>query len=87
MAAEGYPGKPRTGDIIEGLNDAAARENVRIFHSGTDRNSNGDFITAGGRVLGVTATGDDLGTALLRSDEAVSEISWPGVQLRNDIGK
>ena len=87
MAAEGYPGKPRTGDIIEGLNDAAARENVRIFHSGTARNSNGDFITAGGRVLGVTATGDDLGTALLRSYEAVSEISWPGVQLRKDIGK
>ena len=87
MAAEGYPSKPRTGDVINGLGKVAALENVHIFHSGTARDAHGELITAGGRVLGVTATGDDLGSALSRAYEAVTEISWPGVQYRRDIGR
>jgi phosphoribosylamine--glycine ligase len=88
LAAEGYPGKPRTGDEINGLDKAAARENMTIFHSGTaSAGSDGGYTTAGGRVLGVTATGNDLSSALSRAYDAVSDISWPGMQYRKDIGK
>lgn len=87
LAAEGYPAKPRTGDVIVGIEPAAALENVTIFHSGTAKNDSGDLVTAGGRVLGVTATGDDLASALSRAYEAVGNVSWPGMQYRRDIGK
>jgi phosphoribosylamine--glycine ligase len=89
VAAEGYPGKPRTGDEIHGLEKAAANEDVTIFHSGTTftNKSDGTFATAGGRVLGVTATGNDLSSALDRAYKAVGEINWPGMQYRRDIGK
>jgi phosphoribosylamine--glycine ligase len=107
LASEGYPGKPRTGDVIAGLDKASAHEGVTIFHSGTafqsgkrrtvnDESSisspplathHSPFITAGGRVLGVTATGGDLSSSLDRAYRAVSEISWPGMQYRRDIGK
>ncbi len=87
LASEGYPAKARTGDIINGLDDAAELSDVIVFHAGTGRNSEGDLVTAGGRVLGVTAVGDDLATALTKAYEAVSKISWPGMQYRRDIGK
>jgi phosphoribosylamine--glycine ligase len=91
LASEGYPGKPRTGDIIEGLENASGRDGVTIFHSGTaavhDDAGNDRYATAGGRVLGVTATGDDLNSALSRAYSAVSDIHWPGMQFRRDIGK
>jgi phosphoribosylamine---glycine ligase len=87
LAAEGYPAKPRTGDRISGLDAAAARDIVSIFHAGTAEDDRGEFVTSGGRVLGVTATGPDLTTALAHAYAAVSEISWPGVQYRKDIGK
>lgn len=86
LAAEGYPQKPRAGEIIFGLKEAAARENVTVFHSGTARNDKGEPVTAGGRVLGVTATGTDLETALARAYKAVSDIHWRGMQYRKDIG-
>ena len=86
LAAEGYPGKPRTGDMIEGL-DAATIANVEIFHAGTSTLIADEFFTNGGRVLGVTATGDDLATALSTSYSAVEKISWPGMRFRRDIGK
>jgi phosphoribosylamine--glycine ligase len=85
LAARGYPVKPETGHIITGLNKQ--HENVQVFHAGTKQNENGEWLTAGGRVLGVTATGKDLDEALLRSYSVVNEISWEGMQYRKDIGK
>jgi phosphoribosylamine--glycine ligase len=96
LSAEGYPGKPRTGDEIIGLEKAAAHDGVTIFHSGTSfaptnvgptSGSRPTYLTSGGRVLGVTAAGQDLNTALSRAYSAVSEISWRGMQFRRDIGK
>ena len=87
LAAEDYPHKPRTGDVIKGLSAAESDENVFIFHSGTAKNENGEFITAGGRVLGVTAFGNDLEQSLNRAYHAVGEISFDGMQYRRDIGQ
>jgi phosphoribosylamine--glycine ligase len=93
LAAEGYPQKPRIGDDIEGLDVAKQVENVTIFHAGTklsDVASGGQspsFLTAGGRVLGVTATGETLDEALSAAYKAAGLISWPGMQFRRDIGK
>jgi phosphoribosylamine--glycine ligase len=87
LAARNYPAKPKTGDVIQGLENVKSRENVVVFHAGTARNENGDFITAGGRVLGVTATGKDLENALQNAYSATNEISWNGMQYRCDIGK
>ena len=87
LAAEGYPQKPRTGDLIEGLSEAGKLPNVNIFHSGTAWNPEGGMVTAGGRVLGVTATADNLPQAIDRAYEAVGKISWQGMQYRRDIGK
>jgi phosphoribosylamine-glycine ligase len=60
---------------------------VRVFHAGTKRATDGEWLTAGGRVLGVTATGETLDRALYRCYEAVSEIHWDGMHYRRDIGK
>ncbi len=87
LAAENYPAKPRSGDAINGLAAAEAREDVVVFHSGTKLNEGKEFLTAGGRVLGVTAVGDDLAAALEIAYAAAAEISWPGMQFRRDIGK
>jgi phosphoribosylamine--glycine ligase len=87
LASEGYPQKPRTGDAISGLDEATATANVQIFHAGTSSGTDGKFATAGGRVVGVTATGDDLGDALKSAYAAAAKISWPGMQYRKDIGK
>ncbi len=86
LAADGYPQSPRTGAVISGLDDAAAIKNVTIFHAGTKR-ADGDFVTAGGRVLGVTATGESLSDALRTAYTAVKRISWTGMQYRRDIGR
>jgi phosphoribosylamine--glycine ligase len=87
LASRRYPDKPQTGDIIYGLDLAARRENAEIFHAGTARDEHGHFITSGGRVLGVTATGDNLSEARARAYEAVNDISWNGMQFRRDIGR
>ncbi|HEX8367042.1 MAG TPA: phosphoribosylamine--glycine ligase [Pyrinomonadaceae bacterium] len=87
LASKGYPAKARTGDVIQGLDAAGADENVVVFHAGTAKNENDEFVTAGGRVLGVTATGNDLNEALKRTYETVEKISWNGMQFRRDIGK
>jgi len=84
LAAEGYPAKARTGDVINGLD---AKYGAVVFHAGTARDAKGDIVTAGGRVLGVTSTGNDLQTALGSAYAAVERISWPGMQFRRDIGK
>lgn len=87
LAAENYPKSPRKGDIIHGLSEAIKHENVFVFHAGTKFDSEGNFITSGGRVLGVTAIASSLSNALHRAYKAVNEISWDGMQYRRDIGK
>lgn len=86
LAARGYPGKPETGTKIEGLERAAQHEGVSIFHAATSA-SGGNWLTAGGRVLGVTATGARLDVTLERCYGAVREIHWDGMQYRRDIGR
>ena len=84
LAAEGYPASPRTGDVIEGLDAAGMVPGVTVFHAGT-RRAGDDLLTAGGRVLDVTATGADLAEARARAYAAVGMIHWPGMQYRRDI--
>ncbi len=86
-AAKGYPGKPETGAVIRGLEVAAKHENVQVFHAGTAGDDQGNFVTAGGRVLGVTASGIHLSDALKRSYSALDEIQWEGMHFRRDIGR
>ncbi len=87
LAARGYPARPETGARIEGLDRAARHEGVRVFHAGTRRSEAGDWLTAGGRVLGVTAAAQTLDEALARCYEAASDIHWDGMHFRRDIGK
>ena len=84
MAAEGYPGTPRTGDAINSL-DVPDVEDTRVFHAGT-RMEGGQAVTAGGRVLCVCALGDSVADAQARAYAEVSGISWPGEFHRHDIG-
>ncbi|MFN8857137.1 MAG: phosphoribosylamine--glycine ligase [Planctomycetaceae bacterium] len=84
MAAEGYPGNYQKGQVIRGLDEAARVEGVKVFHAGTEL-KNGEVVTAGGRVLGVTAVGDRLSDAKLRAYQAVKLIRWPGAWCRHDI--
>ena len=84
-ASEGYPRDPRTGDVIEGLDDAQAVAGATVFCAGVDANANGELITAGGRVLTVTGQGATLAEARQTAYDAVSKISWPGLHHRNDI--
>ncbi|HYR78309.1 MAG TPA: phosphoribosylamine--glycine ligase [Pyrinomonadaceae bacterium] len=87
LAAPGYPAKPETGALIRGLASAEQHEGVAVFHAATARNENGEWLTAGGRVLGITATGENLNLALSRCYEAVDDISWDGMHYRRDIGR
>jgi phosphoribosylamine--glycine ligase len=85
MASEGYPGSYRKGDVIEGLDEAARLPDTFVFHAGTVRRD-GQVLTAGGRVLGVTAWADDLPAAIARAYAAVDRVHWPGAMARRDIG-
>lgn len=87
LASKGYPSKAQTGDAINGLREAENMPDITIFHSGTAKNENGEFVTAGGRVLGVTATAETLENAIAKAYEAVKLISFEGMQYRRDIGK
>lgn len=84
MAAAGYPGDPRHGDVIAGLERARRLGGVTVFHAGT-RADDGRLVTAGGRVLDVTATAATLATARDAAYEAVGLIGWDGAQYRSDI--
>jgi phosphoribosylamine--glycine ligase len=85
MAARGYPGTPKRGTEIRGLEAASAVEGVEIFHAGTRRE--GDrWIAEGGRVLNVAARGATVSEARRRTYEAVSRIDWPEGFCRSDIG-
>jgi phosphoribosylamine--glycine ligase len=85
VAAQGYPGTPRTGDVIEGLDELAPLEGVQVFHAGTAVDAAGRLVTAGGRVLAVTATGADLAAARERVYDAVARIRIEGAHYRRDI--
>ena len=87
LASQGYPSAPKTGDIITGLDEAANVPNVSVFHAGTAMLVPGEYYTAGGRVLGVTATGEDLDDAMSVAYDAASKLSFDGMQFRRDIGK
>lgn len=85
MASAGYPDKARTGDVIAGLEDAAHDPNIVVFHAGTAARGD-DIVTAGGRVLAVSALGADRGQARRAAYAAVQKISFAGAQYRSDIG-
>jgi phosphoribosylamine--glycine ligase len=84
MSAEGYPESPRKGDVISGAEAAEALEGVDVIHAGTAL-VDGQLVTAGGRVLAVTATGSDLAEARDRAYAGVAEISFAGAHARTDI--
>jgi phosphoribosylamine--glycine ligase len=86
MASGGYPQEYEKGKVITGLMEAEAMNDVVVFHAGTATNQNGDIITNGGRVLGVTALGRDIKTAITRAYEAVGKIHFDKVHYRRDIG-
>jgi phosphoribosylamine--glycine ligase len=86
LASEGYPAAPRTGDLIEGLDAVRDLDNVMVFHAGTKESPEG-VVTAGGRVLSVTALGTDVAAARARAYDAVGRISWAGEHHRSDIAK
>jgi phosphoribosylamine--glycine ligase len=84
LASGGYPDKYDIGKPIDGLESSAGLKDVYIFHAGT-RRENGAVVTAGGRVLAVTALGGDAGAARTRAYEAVSQIEFEGCHYRRDI--
>jgi phosphoribosylamine---glycine ligase len=86
LAAEGYPGTYETGRPIMGLEALRLWKEGVVFHAGTAR-VNDSFVTKGGRVLGVTATGAGISDAIAAAYWAVGQISWPGMQYRRDIGQ
>ncbi len=85
LASEGYPTAPRTGDVIEGIDEASALPGVSVFCAGVDRDEAGRLVTAGGRVLDVTAVGATIAEARERAYAAVAKIHWPGMHHRSDI--
>lgn len=87
MASKGYPGPYEKGTVIKNLEEAELiAPSVKIFHAGTDLDSDGNFVANGGRVLAVTAKGRDLAEARGSAYQAVEEINWPGGFYRKDIG-
>jgi phosphoribosylamine--glycine ligase len=86
MASRGYPGDYERGKPIAGLKEVSKMEGVFVFHAGTVL-KDGQVVTNGGRVLGVTGLGKDIPRAIERTYEAVKKISWEGVHYRTDIGQ
>jgi phosphoribosylamine--glycine ligase len=86
MAANGYPGAYKKNTVIEGLQHAGQVDGVTVFHAGTARGANGSIVATGGRVLGVTALGENVGHAKRLAYEAVDKIKWPEGFCRRDIG-
>jgi phosphoribosylamine--glycine ligase len=84
MASEGYPGSYEKGKPISGLEEASQLPDVKVFHSGT-KLVDGQVVTSGGRVLAVTALGNNIAAAKLQAYTAVKCIRWPGAWCRKDI--
>ncbi|MBS0924731.1 phosphoribosylamine--glycine ligase [Providencia sp. JGM181] len=85
IAAGGYPGDYRNGDVISGLPTSEAADS-KVFHAGTKLNQAGEVVTAGGRVLCVTALGNDIAKAQAKAYEVAKTINWSDSFYRNDIG-
>jgi len=85
LASRGYPGKPEVGKGITGIEAAETRGGVKVFHAGT-KFQDLHLLSAGGRVLGVTATAEDLPRAIACAYSAVSKINFEGMHFRRDIG-
>jgi phosphoribosylamine--glycine ligase len=86
MASKGYPGDYEKGKTIHGLKEVSQMKDVFVFHAGTAL-KDGQVITNGGRVLGVTGLGKDISRAIEKTYQAVKKISWDGVHYRKDIGQ
>jgi phosphoribosylamine--glycine ligase len=86
LSSRGYPGSYEKGRVIKGLDDLKGLDGVKVFHAGTAM-KDGDIVTSGGRVLGVTGLGIDIRDAIERTYKAVEMISWEGAYFRKDIGK
>jgi len=87
MSSGGYPGAYEKGKTIAGLDTASGLENVVVFQAGVSVSEDDTFVTSGGRVLAVTALGDDLSHALDRAYDGVGRISFEGSYYRSDIGQ
>ena len=85
LASGGYPGKIENGKVISGLDRLDGSDGVEIFHAGTAARD-GQIVTSGGRVLVVSATGEDLGQSLGKTYQAISSLDFEGMQFRRDIG-
>jgi phosphoribosylamine--glycine ligase len=85
LASGGYPGDYETGKVITGIPEAEALEGVTVYHAGTALRDDGEIVTAGGRVLNVTALAPTLAEARARAYEAVSKIAFDGMFYRSDI--
>ena len=86
LAAHNYPGTPRIGDPITGVDSAAEATGVTIHHAGTARDATGELVSNGGRVLAVTAVGADFEAARALAYESMAKIQLPGGHYRSDIG-
>jgi phosphoribosylamine---glycine ligase len=86
MAADGYPGNVKTGDVIEGIDVAEKISGAHVLHAGTKLNSDGVLVTSGGRILNVVGHGDSFESARERAYAAVDQIHFRGAQARRDIG-
>jgi phosphoribosylamine--glycine ligase len=86
LASGGYPGSYEKGKRIEGLDRVEKERDVLVFHAGTERNGEGDLVTAGGRVLAVTGMGETLRAARRVAYDAARQIRFEGVYMRTDIG-
>jgi len=86
MASKGYPGDYEKGKVIKGLDEVARMEDLFVFHAGTAL-QDGEVVTNGGRVLGVTGLGENIQEAIERTYQAVRKISWEGVHYRTDIAQ
>lgn len=84
LASKGYPETSSKDDVISGLN--TEMNDAKVFHAGTALNANGDVVTAGGRVLCVTALGNTIGEAQAKALELCQKVTFDGVQYRQDIG-
>ncbi len=85
LASKGYPGPYQKGDAIKWLDVFKNSDDVVVFHAGTSFN-NGEVVTSGGRVLGVTALGEDIKSAQDNAYKAIEKINFNGMQFRKDIG-
>jgi phosphoribosylamine--glycine ligase len=86
LASKGYPETPEIGKVVHGLDSLKDWSDVVVYHAATKRADDGQVKTVGGRVLGVTALGANLESAIARAYEAVAKVSFDGMFCRKDIG-